>query len=398
MRDPSCSLWSRSGGGVAGGQAAPEPLVPAAAPTTLAQCRERFVRFERFVRRIEHLDNLLRQNPKLNEQFKECQRRKPQFIHGLDFVTKSRGWAVGWEGLILHTADRGLNWTTQTSGTREHLLAVKFVTGETGLAVGDDGIVLGTRDGGKTWIKKADLGDKRLWSLSCTDAKHCWSGGDHKNRIYATLDGGGTWVAQGTPTVGSIRSIVFVDAKHGWATSTEGKIIATEDGGNRWRIAARKIPAALWSVHFLDQRYGWSVGTRGQILHTANGGRTWMDQSTNLVLPRDFPVKAKDITLTAVRFFDRSRGWAAGLNGVIIATVNGGKTWRPQRFEASATASFYALSVMDEDTAWVAGNSGHVMATIDGGKSWFPVRGLFADVTKLITPYLDGAAKKNRYR
>ena len=75
-----------------------------------------------------------------------------QGLEGVDFpVTNASniGFAVGWGGRILHTANAGVTWIEQTSGTSANLNDVSFVTdGLTGIAVGEGGIILRTTNGG----------------------------------------------------------------------------------------------------------------------------------------------------------------------------------------------------------------------------------------------------------
>jgi photosystem II stability/assembly factor-like uncharacterized protein len=75
-----------------------------------------------------------------------------QAIEGVDFPvtnTTNIGFAVGWGGRILHTANAGVTWIPQTSGTSTNLKDVSFATdGLTGIAVGESGIILRTTNGG----------------------------------------------------------------------------------------------------------------------------------------------------------------------------------------------------------------------------------------------------------
>ena len=65
---------------------------------------------------------------------------------------------------------------------------------------------------------------------------------------------------------------------------------------------------------------GWAVGGKGTVLATANGGATWRRQKSGTT--RD---------LNGVSFIDASHGWAVGDLGVIVATSNGGHSWKKQR-------------------------------------------------------------------
>ena len=92
------------------------------------------------------------------------------------------GWAVGENGVILHTSDGGESWKDQTSGTEETLRSVAFADEKNGWAVGGDfgvGAILRTSDGGETWeledsteklVKVFVLDGQNVWIASSTGA------------------------------------------------------------------------------------------------------------------------------------------------------------------------------------------------------------------------------------
>ncbi len=70
------------------------------------------------------------------------------------FLDDKHGWAVGENGLVLHTSNGGGKWTPQTSGTEETLRSVRFADKYMGWAVGGDvgkGVIVRTNNGGKNW-------------------------------------------------------------------------------------------------------------------------------------------------------------------------------------------------------------------------------------------------------
>lgn len=73
-------------------------------------------------------------------------------LYGVDFVSSTRGWAVGAAGTIITTSDGGTTWTPQASGTINNLNDVDFTDAGNGRAVGDNGTILNTSDGGTTWV------------------------------------------------------------------------------------------------------------------------------------------------------------------------------------------------------------------------------------------------------
>ncbi|MFA5404040.1 MAG: YCF48-related protein [Ignavibacteria bacterium] len=69
----------------------------------------------------------------------------------------------------------------------------------------------------------------------------------------------------------------------------------------------------LYSVSFANSQTGWAVGLCGMIIKSIDGGVNWATQMT--------PVWSK---LNSVYFSDAQTGWAVGYYGSILSTTNGG--------------------------------------------------------------------------
>ncbi len=82
-------------------------------------------------------------------------------LTALSFAGDRQGWAVGHQGVILHSTDGGASWSRQAAGkqTAEPLLDVFFEDERRGFAVGAFNQILRTEDGGKTWASWADRVD-----------------------------------------------------------------------------------------------------------------------------------------------------------------------------------------------------------------------------------------------
>jgi photosystem II stability/assembly factor-like uncharacterized protein len=92
----------------------------------------------------------------------------------------------------------------------------------------------------------------------------------------------------------------------------------------------------LYSASFLDVDHGWVVGEMGRIWATENAGKTWNEQQQSLVPqwkrppgPNDDPRFADYLlpTFFSVSFRDPKNGAACGLEGWVVQTTDGGKTW-----------------------------------------------------------------------
>lgn len=297
-----------------------------------------------------------------------------------------RAWVVGSDGAILFTPDGGKTWQPQASNTQTFLESIAFLAdGQTGWVAGGNGVIMGTADGGKTWQPQASNTQAWLQSIVfLADGQRGWAVGGN-GTILATTNGGKTWQAQASNTRKWLRSVTFLaDGQRGWAVGGGGGILATTDGGKTWRPQAankrassdlagqRKTSplrqllqemnewASLLSVAFLaDGQRGWAAGRDGTILATTDGGENWQTQASNT--PAD---------LNAIAFLaDGQRGWAAGGNGTILATKDGGKSWRAQESNTPASLSSVAF-IESGQKGWAVGENGIVVVTADGGESW----------------------------
>lgn len=102
-----------------------------------------------------------------------------------------------------------------------------------------------------------------------------------------------------------------------------------------------------------------AVGDRGHVLISADEGITWQQSIT--------PTRAM---LTCVSFADAGHGWAAGHDGVIIATKDGGKTWTRQDGGKDLDTVFLDILFIDAQRGFVVGAYGKFLETVDGGKTW----------------------------
>jgi photosystem II stability/assembly factor-like uncharacterized protein len=316
------------------------------------------------------------------------------------FIDTQHGWAVGDNGVILHTSDGGRRWSPQDSGVSCTLHSVSFIDARIGWAAGGmawpflhdtSGVVLATRDGGATWQRVPVLlpalhkirfvTDRQGWAIGCSspmypcgvfltrDSGRSWqpasSGGaigltagdlyDGRNAVLggslarlATISAGDFARKQPgdaietLPSLRGIQAMQIVPPSYGWLVGDGGWIALTGDGGNTWRQPLGKPPAcaALFDFTALAVRGGkcWIAGSPGsRVFSTPDAGRTWTAAPTGVTAP-----------LRAITFADDEHGWAVGQLGTILATSDGGQTWQRQR-SAGDRAALMAVAGRAED-------------------------------------------------
>ncbi len=134
--------------------------------------------------------------------------------------------------------------------------------------------------------------------------------------------------------------------------------------------------AALRAVQFVDGREGWAAGDDGAIWHSIDGGQTWERQKSGT-----------RATLTSIHFLTPYTGFVSGRtelpgdlgsSGVLLATADGGITWN--EVASGVLPGLNAVTFFDEKNGLVCGDGcgaypGGAFTTADGGKSWRPVVG-----------------------
>lgn len=72
--------------------------------------------------------------------------------------------------------------------------------------------------------------------------------------------------------------------------------------------------------------------------------------------------------LNAVYAVDANTAWAAGKNGTIICTVDGGVTWKAQ--DSGVAQNLHGVFFLDNKNGWAAGEDTTLLKTRDGGATW----------------------------
>ena len=102
-------------------------------------------------------------------------------------------WRLRPSGKIERSADRGINWTPQNSGTKLELLAGSAPSDAVCWLAGRAGTILRTTDGGGHWSKVVSPITGDVGGIRAEDAQHATIFGAGNNTRFATSDGGATW-------------------------------------------------------------------------------------------------------------------------------------------------------------------------------------------------------------
>ncbi len=139
----------------------------------------------------------------------------------------------------------------------------------------------------------------------------------------------------------------------GWTCMAQAR------GQGVWNRQNSQTTTDLTSVFFVDANTGWAAGENGTILHTTNGGLLWQNQNVPTT-----------VDLESISFANANQGWAVGDSGVILNTEDGGSTWSLQT--SGLITDLKTVFFIDATTGWAAGSGGKLLKTTSGGSLWAP--------------------------
>ena len=157
------------------------------------------------------------------------------------------------------------------------------------------------------------------------------------------------------------------------ATSTAGGrivavgdhgVILLSDDGKQYR-QARSVPTRtmLTSVTFIDRNTGWAAGHDGVVLKTTDGGEHW-----NLLRQQ----YGQEQPILSIWFGDADKGLAVGLFGMALGTSDGGATWNEIKLSNGDAADrhLYRIVATASGALLIMAEAGTVFRSEDGGKHW----------------------------
>ncbi len=212
-----------------------------------------------------------------------------------------------------------------------------------------------------------------------------------RGKLLLTEDAGRHFQRIDLGTDLAIYGIQMIDAENGYLCGQDGLIMRTRDGGRSWERLNSRTHLYVFALSFPDRLHGFLVGDRSLVLSTGNGGETFFKRQLQRTFPpeiQDYALPYMEPVLYAVKFIDDQRGWIVGEMGRIWGTDNGGQSWQEQqdsliqqwkrplepdeeaRFKDFLLPTFFGVSFRDAQHGAACGLEGWVVATSDGGKTW----------------------------
>ncbi len=381
-------------------------------------------------------------------------------IYDISFADEKHGWAVGRRGFVIHTTDGGDSWERQDIPRRpsRHIFGIHAIDAKHAWAVGDWGGRYQTADAGRTWEDQSFLvaEDHPTFKYLSEAELEAFERGE---KVYDDL---------------YMNDIFFLDSERGWIVGEYGIIYRSVDGGQTWEKSqilgdvhfediefpksASEIPRELWAMLFeasellLEKEYlrvrVEAFMTREELRKTGDTfladaraeevrdfleGEGISQDRIRILNATPFDEETVDINvfrkkklsdrpfvriavletpfLFDVKFNNRSDGLIAGLGGVLMRSIDGGRTWKyvqsdsrqalfavgfgaqrlvavgekglrrvssdrgatwetPQQGFPKVFAFMRDADFGNEQRGWIVGGDSLVLRTSDGGLTW----------------------------
>jgi photosystem II stability/assembly factor-like uncharacterized protein len=260
-------------------------------------------------------------------------------INGLA-LAGSRVVAVGQRGHIVYSDNRGEQWTQARVPLSADLVAVHFPTPRLGWAVGHDGVVLHSDDGGATWVRQLDVRslagqatDPSFLDVFFLDAHTGFAVGAF-NLIYHTGNGGQSWQSWSMHVenprglhLNAIRAV----GKDLFIVGEQGLVLKLDPGQARFVAVPTPYQGSYFGV---TGNAGALIvhGLRGNAWRSVDGGASWHKIETGV---------STGLTASAV-----DAGGAIVLvsqSGQVLRSTDGGASFARQRYPQGPASAVLAL-------------------------------------------------------
>src|SRR5688572_4412255 len=136
-----------------------------------------------------------------------------------------------------------------------------------------------------------------------------------------------------------------------------------------WELSPTGTTERPRGLSAVSGRTAWASGSGGVVLRTVDGGRTWSSVG---------PPDTADLQFRDIEAFDARRAVALSIGegeaSRVCRTVDAGRTWT-ETFRNTDPAAFYdCLAFLDQRRGLAlsdpVGGKFRILSTVDGGRSW----------------------------
>ena len=293
--------------------------------------------------------------------------------------------AVGTFGVIIISEDDGETWEQADVPSSVTLTSVHFPTPELGWAVGHDGLILHSSDGGGSWVKQLDghelntqiikvaeriVANSRaeLETLQADETADEYDVEDAEFMLEEAefaLEG-----AMDDTDAGPVRPLLdvwFKNEREGIVAGSYGMLLLTQDGGESWSLESDRMENAeafhLNRIEAAPDATVFIAGESGFVYRSRDNGETWDS------LEPGYEGSYHGLVIVP------GGGGAYelvvyGLQGNVYRSLDQGESWNA--VDAGTGATLLAGTVLEDSSVVLAGSGGVIVKRTAGAARFEP--------------------------
>ncbi|MRX66491.1 Uncharacterized protein SAMN06265349_102390 [Flavobacterium resistens] len=269
-------------------------------------------------------------------------------------------------GIIGCSSDEGKNgdsFEKMDAYTTQGLTDISFINKNQGIICGTLGFLAKTNNGGKTW-NVLNVGDKQTFmsAFMVNEQKFYTARLD----MFVTTNSGTTFSKVQSLSSGStIFAIKFFNPSKGLLVRN-GSILKSDDSGNTWTkiydgpsVDNLEITSDLVSYAYGGYTANGFTGggaiDNGIIIKTIDGGKSWTNTLNS------------DSNIHSISFISDNIGYYINSRHELHKTINGSTSWTKVSNLSGSTSS---VCFINEKTGYYSTDDGKIYETRDGGLNW----------------------------
>lgn len=256
----------------------------------------------------------------------------------------SRLVAVGLRGHILFSDNQGKTWQQARVPVSSDLTAVHFPTPLLGWAVGHDGVVLHSTDGGRSWVKQID--GRQVNRLLTAYYQERAKAGDAA--MAKVVDEVKRLTEPGPDQ--PFLDVWFENEHTGYIVGAFNLILTTRDGGRNWQPLMELTDNPNWLHLYAVRGIGnalYIVGEQGLVMRREPNGARFA------AIPTPYQGTFFGITGTPATLV------AFGLRGTALSSSDQGRSWK--KIDTVISAGFTAGSVLPDGRIVLVSQGGQML-------------------------------------
>ena len=225
-------------------------------------------------------------------------------LHAVDGDARGVVLAVGAEGTILRSSDRGARWSRVTVPADRTFNSVWMDDEGHALCVGERGQRYRSDDGGRTW-ESSSLGTDDHFTGIAARGSTLWVVGA-RGRVERSDDLGRTWIAETAPPGSGDLRTPFVTARGTLIVTARPGTVARRGADGRWSTVELGPSAVLTGL----------TGDERELILVASDGSTYLSRDDGATWARERAITRE--SLTSIRAMPGGGALATGYWGTLL--------------------------------------------------------------------------------